>query len=129
MYTVEVAREFRSLYPNMGTLIIMACLQELYKKDEVLADYEINKWTLNPSHQSTAENPTQFEIFSDRIHRLFPTYVLNSRCCVRPGPETVTMSFTYLKELLLSKDLSRNTELEWVSTKNLRFLDGADITG
>ena len=104
-------------------------LQDIYKKDEVLADYEHNLWTLNPTLQSTAENPSQFELFSDRIHRLWPSYVLNSRCAVRPGKETITMNFAHLKELLLSKDPSRNAELDWVSTKHLRFLDGTDITG
>lgn len=39
------------------------------------------------------------------------------------------MNFAQLKELLLSKDLSRSAELDWISSKNLRFLDGTDITG
>ena len=129
VYMVEIAREFRSMWPNIGCLFIMVTLQDCYKKDEVLADYAHDRWTLNPAHQSTAENPTEFELFSDRVHRLWPTYVLNSRCAVRPGPLTVTTNFAQLKELLLSKDLSRNSELDWVSTKHLRFLDGTDITG
>ena len=60
---------------------------------------------------------------------MWPTYVLNSRCAIRPGPDTVTTNFEQLKELLLSKDLSRNAELDWVSAKNLRFLDGRSIVG
>ena len=60
---------------------------------------------------------------------MWPTYNLDSRCCIRPGQDTPTVNLAELKELLLSKDLSRDKELEWVSTKNLRFLDGTDITG
>ena len=60
---------------------------------------------------------------------MFPTYKLDSRCRIRPGPDTPTVNLAQLKELLLSKDLSRNSELDWVSSKNLRFLDGTDING
>lgn len=60
---------------------------------------------------------------------MWPTYYLDSRCRIRPGQDTPTVNLAQLKELLLSKDLSRDKELEWVSTKNLRFLDGTDITG
>jgi len=49
---------------------------------------------------------------------------------IRPGPETPRVNFQWLKELLLSKDLSRNTELEWIDNcKGLRFLEDQDITG
>ena len=63
------------------------------------------------------------------MKRMFPTYKLDSRCRIRPGPDTPTVNLAQLKELLLSKDLSRNSELDWVSSKNLRFLDGTDING
>ena len=59
--------------------------------------------------------------------RLFPSYVLDDRLRIRPGPETPLINFTNLKELLLSTDLARNAELEWASPKNLRFLDGSDM--
>ena len=104
-------------------------MNELYKADQCLADRELNLWTLNPDNQSTAANPTQFDLFSDRIKRMYPSYQLDSRCLIRPGPETPTVNLAQLKELLLSKNLSRNSELDWVSAENLRFLDGTDITG
>ena len=34
-----------------------------------------------------------------------------------------------MKELLLSKDLERNSELDWIRDDNFRFLDGEDIAG
>ena len=55
--------------------------------------------------------------------------MLDERCRIRPGPDTPVINFGLLKELLLSTDLARNAELEWVSGKNLRFLDGTDIYG
>ena len=62
--------------------------------------------------------------------RLFPTYELTQdHCQIRPGPETPRVNLKWLKELLLSTDLGRNSELDWVSGKNLRFLDGEDTTG
>lgn len=46
-----------------------------------------------------------------------------------PGPDTPTVNFAWLKELLLCKDLARNSELDWVKS-GLRFLDGSvDLAG
>jgi len=42
---------------------------------------------------------------------------------VKAGPETPTVNFNDLKDILLSNDLSRLEELDWIS-KGLRFLDG-----
>lgn len=44
---------------------------------------------------------------------------------IRPGPETPTLNFTYMKELLLSKDLNRLNELKWIDENGgtFRFLD------
>ncbi len=97
--------------------------------DEVLTDMACARFSLNPAVQSTAENPSEFELFSDRVNRMWPSYVLDSRNRLRPGPETPTINLAWLKELLLSKDLSRNSELEWVSNNSLKYLDGADLQG
>ena len=35
--------------------------------------------------------------------------------------------FNQLKELLLSQDLSRYGELDWIDSQGLRFLDGSDL--
>ena len=79
--------------------------------------------------QSKAELPTEFELYSDRVTRLFPGYILTDRQFIRPGPETPTVNLVKLRELLLSQDLARNAELEWVSASSLRFLDGTDTRG
>jgi hypothetical protein len=34
-----------------------------------------------------------------------------------------------LKEILLSKDLSKGQELDWIANGDYRFLDGEDIDG
>ena len=95
----------------------------------MLIDLGHNRFSLNPMLQSTKDFPTEYETFSDRIARMFPTYRIDDLCRIRPGLETPVLNFAYLKDLLLSHDLSRNTELEWVSGKNLRFLDGTNIFG
>lgn len=92
-----------------------------------MADYKHNLYSLDKRHQSTPENPTQFELYSDRISRVFPTYQLDKRCRIRPGPETQVCNFAQLKELFLSTQLERNAELDWVSPQHLRFLDGVNI--
>ena len=46
----------------------------LFKDDLVLCDAEMNLYTLNPELQSTDQNPTDYELCSDRIERKFPSY-------------------------------------------------------
>ena len=48
---------------------------------------------------------------------------------IRPGKDTPTVNIAWLKELLLSKDLTRQNELDWVSQEGYRFLDGKDLFG
>ena len=52
-------------------------------------------------------------LFSDRITTLFPGYVLDNELKLHPTSETPTVNFNQLKEILLSKDLERDQELEW----------------
>ena len=40
----------------------------------MLCDAEMNLYTLNPELQSTEQNPTEYELCSDRIERKFPSY-------------------------------------------------------
>ena len=47
----------------------------------------------------------------------------------RPKPDTPTVNLKKLKEILLSKDLSRDKELDWMEAQGCRFLDGEDIDG
>ena len=94
----------------------------------MLADIECNRWSINPADQATEGNDTGYELYSDRIARLFPTYVLDERLRIRPGPETQRVNFVNLKEILLSTDLERDAELSWASPKCLRFLDGTDLS-
>ena len=104
-------------------------MHELFRNDELLADHESNLYSVRPEMQDTPTNPTGFELFSDRDEIKFPTYELGDNLRLIPGPDTPTVKFSWLKDLLLSKDLARNSELEWAS-KELRFLDGLDdLTG
>ena len=59
--------------------------------------------------------------------RLFPTLTLDDKLILKPGPDAQTVNFNQLKDLLLSKDLSRDEELTFASQKKFRFLDGADL--
>ena len=46
-----------------------------------------------------------------------------------PKSDTPTVNLKQLKEILLSKDLSRDRELDWIANGEIRFLDGEDIGG
>ena len=53
---------------------------DLFKKDMVLADPECNMFTLNTSRQrkSMNEDANVFELCSQRMQRLYPTYNLDT---------------------------------------------------
>jgi len=59
--------------PNMVRMI----LNDLYRNDELLADEECNHYSSRAEMQDTPEHPTGFELFSDRIKRMWPECVLD----------------------------------------------------
>jgi hypothetical protein len=78
---------------------------------------------LNPSNQRSESNPdSKFELFSDRKVRKFANYDLIDFKQLRPNAKTPVINFDHLKELLLSKDFSRQGEYHDL-IKDLKFLD------
>lgn len=71
-------------------------------------------------------NPdSAFELCSDRLERRFTTYEMDEICRFKPGPDTETVNFNNLKELLLSKDIKRFALLEQMTRDDkCVFLDG-----
>ena len=87
----------------------------------------MNVFSSNPAYQSTTSNPTEYELYSDRHERLYSKYILDNGLRLRPKPETPVVNFKQLKDILLSKDLSRASELDW-TVDGFRFLDGEELT-
>jgi hypothetical protein len=58
------------------------------------------------------ENQTGFELYSDRMKRLYPTYNLTDILKLIPGQATPVVNFNKLTEVLLSTDLQREAELQ-----------------
>ena len=79
-----------------------------------MCDKECNMFTLNPErHRNEETNPdSEFELCSDRMNRLYPMYDLDNECRFVPNSRAETLNFDYLKALLLSKDLTKYSELE-----------------
>ena len=65
------------------------------------------------------------------MKRVCPTHELRIGECLKiyPGKDTPVINLKEHMQLLLSKDLSRNAELDWVATGEQRFLDGESIDG
>ena len=59
------------------------------------------------------------------MERIYPGYKFDDRCRITPGPDTPVVNFNEHKELLLSTDLSRLSELDWTKEGKCRFLDGS----
>lgn len=105
-------------------------LLDLWRVDRLLGDYEVHLYSARPEMQDGPDNKTGFELYSDMIVRKFPTYKLTEDVLkVIPGPDTPTVNFTNLREILLSKDLAKGDVLNWTK-QELRFFDQTvDLTG
>ena len=93
-------------------MVIMGILADMYRNDELLADREQCYWSVNEENQSKFEKQTEFELYSDRMKRLYPTYNLTDILKLIPGPATPVVNFNKLTEVLLSTDLQREAELQ-----------------
>lgn len=56
---------------------VMDNVYDLFKDDLVLCDAEMNRFSLRPDFQRTELNQSPFELCSDRMVRLYPTYSLS----------------------------------------------------
>jgi hypothetical protein len=123
----DVVRSYKQIVstPLLSPYLIHLVMEDYYRDDMVLADREIDRYSLNPKMQHTNDNPTGYHLFSDRVVHMYPGYVLDEELRIRPGPTTPTVNFNYLKDLLLSKDMSRMQELDWIDENGgtFRFLD------
>ena len=99
---------------------------DLVRNDELLTDDMMNRYTINRKYQRSSNNNEQFEFLSDRMARKYPRYEMDSRCFIVPKKGTPTVKFSWLKELLLSKNLSRENELNWIDSEGYRFLDKSE---
>ena len=98
----------------MHVLIALA-LCDLYTNDELMANKTVTLFTLNSSLQRTLSNTeSEYMLFSDRIRLMFPRFVLDDELRFMPAQGTATVNFWQLQDLLLSKDLNRIKELDWI---------------
>ena len=88
-------------------------------------------YSLDPADQSTEDHETEFELYSDRMTRIAPDLEIQTNNALKlyPGKNSPVINLKKHIELLLSKDLSRNSELDWIAGNKFRFLDGERIDG
>ena len=98
-------------YLRLNAMIVSAILADIFRNDELLTNREQCYWSVRADNQAKIENQTGFELYSDRMTRLYPTYNLDSILKLIPGPTTPVVNFNKTKEVLLSTDLSREAEL------------------
>ena len=127
MYAIEVSQEWQSkLIPKIGTAEIYAGLLDLYKADECLSNRELTKFTLDLKAQSVSKRKTSFELFSDRMWYLYPTYQLDRRCRPRPSYETQVHNFYELRKEWTKPALNVSEQLLDCPDSSL-FLDKKEI--
>ena len=110
---------------------IIISLEDLYTNDEILSDEHFHKYSLDKTQQHSEDNPTGFRLYSDYFTIKYPHCILDRQSgALSPKNDAPVVNFNQLKELLLSKDLSRIGELEWIASEPARFLDNSiDMTG
>jgi hypothetical protein len=112
VFRVGYKRTYMPVYPNAFTI---TALEDMYYNDEILSDQHFHRYSLDPKQQHTDENPTGMHLYSDYMFTLYPTCILDPQSGVlSPKPDAPMLNFNQLKDLLLSKDLSRVQELEWM---------------
>ena len=128
IYQYAYPRSWRPILPK--DLFILA-LEDLYYNDEILADKDFHKYSIDPAQQHTEDNPTGMRLYSDYFAEKYPQCTVDAKLGkLNPKPGSERVNFNELKELLLSKDLSRVKELEWTHKSPSRFLDGqVDMAG
>ena len=126
LYYVEIVASFTKNIEEAASKVslIQFSLVELFRDDKVLATKDMHKFSVNPAMQNTESNKTDYMLFSDRVALIYPGYQLDHRLCIRAGPTSATLNFDKLRELFLSKDLSRCAEFDWMKEESNRFLDG-----
>lgn len=68
-------------------------LYELYRDDQILADKEMNRFSLDFRYQNTTSNLQEFMLCSDRFVTNFPVYTVDQQCRVVPKPSVKTLNF------------------------------------
>ena len=130
VYVMEVEQTFvkrNGKKTGMSLLDIKNILMDLYRNDQILTDEEMNRFSMQQRNQNQMLRPTQFDLCSDRLVTKFPTYELDKKCRIVPGPKTQLRNFNELKDLLLSKDLTRDNAFD---RNEFQFLDGkVDMSG
>ena len=91
-------------------------LEDLYYNDEILSDEYFHKYSLNLEMQHTDDNQTKFRLYSDYFTYKYPQCDLDRQTGIlHPKANTPVVNFNELKEILLSKDLNRVRELDWIA--------------
>ena len=78
VYTCEVHEELKKISYNPVKFMHLTknTLWNLFADDKILCNRELTLYSLNPLDQSTLENESEFELFSDRMARIGPGYDL-----------------------------------------------------
>lgn len=87
-----------SFLPSLRPYITWQACLDMYQNDEIMADKLCDQFSLNPKLQRSASNPeSEYELFSDRFVRRWPTYCYDDKLIVRPTSETPRINFDTLK--------------------------------
>ena len=98
----------------MPLVCLLQLATELVVNDEILVNFKFTQFSANSKWQRTPDNETGFELYSDRVRRIFWEYSLDAGLRFQPKEETQMINFNAFKELMCSKDLSRIREFEWI---------------
>ena len=104
---------------TIGASTLMAIMNNLYREDLFYYD--------NDSEFISTTPADGFGLFSEKIEKLYPDYVLDEAMLIRPKPGTRRVNLDSLLGMLRSTDEKVYLDWKWLFEDNY-FLDGAPIT-
>ena len=86
VYLIEIYKVFKSEdSTDLSLSAFKDIVFDLFRNDQVLANQEMTKFSLQIQNQNQIQSPTEFNLCSDWFVSRYPSYVFDSQCKVKPG--------------------------------------------
>ena len=86
VYLIEIYKAFKSEdSTDLSLSAFKDIVFDLFRNDQVLANQEMTKFSLQIQNQNQIQSPTEYNLCSDWFISRYPSCVFDSKCKVKPG--------------------------------------------
>ena len=127
-YIVDIYRAMTN--KDISIVEVRRTLFGLYRKNKILADSDLNRFSFDFDTHLTTETFQEFDQCSQRMEKQFPSYGFDANSRIVPTALAPVGNFERLKrDLLLTDEKMQSQTLQWGEDGNFRFLDGSGLDG